>query len=262
MPRKDRSSQKTKRNPLTDQDLIQIRALLQKRREEIFRRVRRLQTDLREFAEPQVEFEEEAQEAELSEPVERLSEQEQEEVRELDAALDKVDREEYGRCETCRRPIARKRLFALPWTRHCAAHARGREAGKKGAPQEGAGLKIFPAEYQGYTPAELREAIVEEIQDDSRVDSRELAIQVQNGRIFLRGYLPNGEQHQILLQILTDVMGLQNIDDRVSLDHTLWEREKNERPTAGREFTGNIVDSVKEGTPYSPPDRPIPEENE
>jgi DnaK suppressor protein len=247
---------------LTDQDLIRIRALLQRRREEIFRRVQRLQTDLREFAEPQVEFEEEAQEAELSEPVERLSEQEQEEVRESDAALDKIDRGEYGLCEICRRPIARKRLFALPWTRYCAADARVREAGKEGARQEGAGLKTLPPEYQGYTAAELRGAIIEEIQDDSRVDSRELAIQVQNGRVFLRGYLPNAEQHQILLQILTDVMGLQNIDDRVFLDYTLWEREKNGPLTAGREFTGNIVDSIKEGTPYSPPARPIPEENE
>ena len=81
---------------------------------------------------------------------------------------------------------------------------------------------------------------------DGRVDSRELAIQVQNGHVFLRGYLPNAERHQILLRILTDVMGPQNIDDRVSLGHTLWGREKNERPRAVRKFTGNIVDSVKE----------------
>lgn len=49
------------------------------------------------------------------------------EMDEVQAALDRLEDGTYGRCEACGRPIARDRLDALPATRYCAEHDRGRE---------------------------------------------------------------------------------------------------------------------------------------
>ena len=41
---------------------------------------------------------------------------------EIDAALERLARGEYGRCEACHGPIAEERLDAVPATRYCVAH--------------------------------------------------------------------------------------------------------------------------------------------
>ncbi|HWB89505.1 MAG TPA: TraR/DksA C4-type zinc finger protein [Acidimicrobiia bacterium] len=43
---------------------------------------------------------------------------------EIDAALERLDRGEYGTCQVCGRPIDDERLEALPATRFCRDHAR------------------------------------------------------------------------------------------------------------------------------------------
>jgi RNA polymerase-binding protein DksA len=45
-------------------------------------------------------------------------------LREIDAALERIDAGTYGVCETCGEPIEPERLEHLPWTRQCAADAR------------------------------------------------------------------------------------------------------------------------------------------
>ena len=37
----------------------------------------------------------------------------------IDDAMRKMDEGRYGVCETCEKPIAQKRLTAVPYTRHC-----------------------------------------------------------------------------------------------------------------------------------------------
>jgi len=37
----------------------------------------------------------------------------------IDAALDRLDDGEYGKCVNCGDPIQEKRLEAVPWARHC-----------------------------------------------------------------------------------------------------------------------------------------------
>ncbi len=37
----------------------------------------------------------------------------------IDAALDRIDDGEYGKCVNCGEPIQEKRLEAVPWARHC-----------------------------------------------------------------------------------------------------------------------------------------------
>lgn len=51
--------------------------------------------------------------------------QNQEQVlEEIADALERIKHGTYGQCEECRKPIHKKRLQALPYTRHCVACAR------------------------------------------------------------------------------------------------------------------------------------------
>jgi RNA polymerase-binding transcription factor DksA len=45
-------------------------------------------------------------------------------LEEIRAALDRIDRGSYGKCEECQGNIPKARLQALPYTRHCVACAR------------------------------------------------------------------------------------------------------------------------------------------
>ncbi|MGH9214026.1 MAG: TraR/DksA family transcriptional regulator [Acidimicrobiales bacterium] len=44
-------------------------------------------------------------------------------LKEIERALDKIDRGTYGVCEQCGEPIAEPRLEAMPTTRFCIHHA-------------------------------------------------------------------------------------------------------------------------------------------
>lgn len=48
-----------------------------------------------------------------------LSNAEREELLQIDAALKRVARGEYGFCRSCQKEIGKKRLAALPWTALC-----------------------------------------------------------------------------------------------------------------------------------------------
>lgn len=49
------------------------------------------------------------------------------EMDEVQAALDRLEDGSYGKCEICDRPIGDERLDALPATRYCIDHQRDRE---------------------------------------------------------------------------------------------------------------------------------------
>ena len=40
-------------------------------------------------------------------------------LRAIEEALSRINHRSYGVCESCNRPIAKVRLEAVPWTRHC-----------------------------------------------------------------------------------------------------------------------------------------------
>jgi len=46
----------------------------------------------------------------------------------VNAALDRIDRREYGTCAGCGRPIAAARLAAVPWADRCTACEREHES--------------------------------------------------------------------------------------------------------------------------------------
>ena len=57
-----------------------------------------------------------------------LIENEQETLEQVLQALGRIDAGTFGRCQECGEPIAKSRLQALPYTRHCIGCARAMES--------------------------------------------------------------------------------------------------------------------------------------
>jgi len=59
-----------------------------------------------------------------------LIENETETLKEIDAALERLENGAYGICEATHKPIGKKRLMAKPWARFTVEHKRSMEANK------------------------------------------------------------------------------------------------------------------------------------
>ena len=59
-----------------------------------------------------------------------LIENEQATLEQVQSALNRIDAGTFGRCEECHEPIAKPRLQALPYTKHCIQCARKLENGE------------------------------------------------------------------------------------------------------------------------------------
>jgi RNA polymerase-binding transcription factor DksA len=104
---------------MTEKNLEQLKAKLLQQRREIFRRLHSLEDDWQTLSEHDIEFEEEAQKAELTELFNQLDLQEQRQIEEIDLALSKMAAATYGICEACKKTIPLDRLQAVPATRYC-----------------------------------------------------------------------------------------------------------------------------------------------
>ena len=100
-----------------------IREQLIKKRDEILELHRIAEETQRTLAEPDIEREETAQKESISDVIARLDSQEKEEIEAIDHALSMIEKGQYGFCEVCGKPIAKKRLDAIPWTTFCSRHA-------------------------------------------------------------------------------------------------------------------------------------------
>jgi DnaK suppressor protein len=65
------------------------------------------------------DWEENAIEMENDEAWAAVGQVTKDEIREIRLALKRIERGDYGKCETCGKPIAQERLDALPWTAYC-----------------------------------------------------------------------------------------------------------------------------------------------
>lgn len=54
-------------------------------------------------------------------PLGQMSEADVSELREIHAALERIERGIFGRCDGCQAPVEEHRLEELPWERHCAS---------------------------------------------------------------------------------------------------------------------------------------------
>lgn len=260
---------------MSEDDLTRLRGALLKRRREVFQSVRQMEAGWQSLSERDVELEEEAQKADMTGLYDRLDARARDVIETIDLALCRMAAGSYGICEECEGLIPLKRLEAMPEARMCVGCVRKYEKKQK-RPRSSRELMpcaALPDEYRGLSDEELAAVAREHLRDDGRVDLDELEIWCRNGIVYLEGRLPGEAEHQIILQILTDVMGLTSVVDLLGSDEVAWQREDR---TPGKtaeglpqveglvsessDYTRDVFESMEEGIPYSPPDGPIQEE--
>jgi DnaK suppressor protein len=249
--------------------LEQIYRLLARRRDEIFKAHLRAEDDRRSLMEPEVEFEETAQNGSIADTIAQLDERDRQEVEAIDRALEKMKLGKYGRCEVCGKPIAVKRLVALPWTSFCALHAKQQTEPLVLAAQTNSPL---PSEYEGLSGKALGGIIADELREDGDVDLDELKIAVRAGQLHLEGFLPTEAQRRRLLEIVQDHLEFTSVVDEVIVNRAPWEREDR---TPGTKEIEDFLEEVeaeetevgqgpiaprKSGSPLNPPETLVPEE--
>lgn len=104
---------------MDEQDLKRLQNLLLQKRREIYDRLQGLESGWDALIERDIEWEEEAQKADLTGLFSQLDALEQQEIEAIDLALTKMATASYGACEQCRKQITLQRLESLPATRFC-----------------------------------------------------------------------------------------------------------------------------------------------
>ncbi|MBI2090260.1 MAG: TraR/DksA C4-type zinc finger protein [Deltaproteobacteria bacterium] len=249
--------------------LEELARALQKQRKVCLHEFKEAETGLRLIAEDrESELEESAQSHRTARFLSRRDDRTIREVEEIDAALERIEAGNYGKCQGCAQSIPIARLRFLPATRYCVECAGKREKGAPATRAEISHTVELPGDLGLLSDGELETQIHENVKADGRVDTEELRIVCRQGVVYLYGAVPSEKEHQILVEILTDVLGLKEVVDRIGLDEILWQREERSKreetaktlPWEEPVGTEDIVETAEEGKEFSPPDRPIPEE--
>ena len=256
---------------MSERDKMHLREMLLSQRQEIFEQYRLFESDLQKLGERDIEMEEEAQKSEELILLDKLVEREKEVLEEIDLALLRMAAGNYGICENCHKPISLERLEALPATRLCRICARKYGGKQKMLPRawEAITRAELPDEYKNLGNKELQMVILESIRNDGRIDLNELEIYCRNGVVYLEGAVLNENEHQILIRLLTDVMGFASIIDHLKIRELIWEREGH-APAREIDYLGaeeysaydvdkisdDVIESEEKEIPYYFPDRP------
>ena len=239
--------------PISEQDLYRLRGLLSQKRKEIVERSKRLHVGMKELSEPRPELEEEAQDKQTFKAYDLLDRRADAQMREIDHALSKMDEGTYGTCEICGELIPMERLCAIPWVRLCVDDAETIERQQRGlapfAEEEEVASEDESFDYEGMSDEQLEAEIHDHIQKDGRIDQEDLVVTVRKGLVTLKGTLPDEEEHRILLQILTDVMGLDRIKDRIAVHKAVVGDDEATSAEEG-ELSEDFLESIDEDQPY------------
>ncbi|HET9106051.1 MAG TPA: TraR/DksA C4-type zinc finger protein [Steroidobacteraceae bacterium] len=107
-------------------DIQAVRARLLKRREELQVRASKASADLRHESDPlSADFAEQVTQRESDDVLGAISESAQQELRLLQAALQRLEEGRYTTCSACGEPIEVERLQAVPYTDRCRLCAEG-----------------------------------------------------------------------------------------------------------------------------------------
>jgi DnaK suppressor protein len=248
-----------------------FRRVLTQQRRVLFQEASTVEADLHYIAEDrESELEEAAQEERTARLLARLDDRAKAELQDIDRALFRIEMKKYGQCEGCGKRIPRGRLAALPATPYCRDCA---ERVEKGEPidleaAEPPRSGPVPADYSLLTGRELEEAIRERVREDGRVDTQELRIVCRRGVVYLDGSVPSEGERQIVAHTITDLMGLNEIVDRLQVKEILWERDDRHKEPRTSEHTPweeaygteDVNESHDEGLDFVPPSEPGPDE--
>ncbi len=206
---------------LSDQEIIELRGRLLQRRNEIMGLRESIRTSWDELQEPEQEFEESASMRTMAGGLEQIDDRTVEELRNIDAALEKVERGRYGRCEVCERAIGRKRLSAIPWARRCVECAELGERISQDEPEPGdeeADRMPLPA-----NDAEWVERIWDALDAEESLQTEGLEITSVEGVVQLSGFVPDRRHHQLILEILEENLGILDIIDNIEVEIDRWD---------------------------------------
>jgi len=250
----------------------EFRQLLLQQRRALFSEVSNVESTLQEIAtDREPELEEGAQAERAARLLDRLDARGKAELEQIDQALARIEAGQYGACVSCGEAIALGRLQALPAALYCRDCAEAIERGARitahetGEPARSAPV---PEDYNLLSGRELEDAIRDHLRDDGRVDMEELRLVCRHSVVYLSGSVPSERERQIVLQTITDVMGLKEVDDHLQVEEILWEREDRSKEEAAPETrpwedqvgTEDITETHEDGVDFVPPARPVPEE--
>jgi DnaK suppressor protein len=254
--------------------LRQLSDQLQKQRRALIKEAAENDRALRSISETrEAELEEEAQQERDSRVLEQLDKQQERRLRDIDDALARIEAGIYGYCVNCRKPIGEERLRSTPTTtvcRECSERAE-MQLGEPQQGEEGPEAGRLPPDLEHLDDEELAEHLSELVREDGQVEMNELQIRAHSGVVYLDGAVPSEPERNVLLNILTDVAGIQEIVDNLDVQRLAWERNSRSRnePALDRE-PGKIPDqepyggtedinlTKEEGVTYEPPENPPP----
>jgi len=264
---------------LTATEREELTAALHRQRQRIFENVAAAERELELVAaERESEIEERAQAERRARVAARLDDRGKREIDEIDAALRRLAEGRYGTCVRCETPIPIARLRALPAALHCIGCARG-PAARAGGVEAEHRAEPLPGDLALLTDRELEQALREQVRADQRIDAQELRIVCRHGTVHLSGVLPSEREHQEVLKLVTDVDGIRDVDDRVTVNELLWTHDDRTPRAAAPEVlaeitpvvaqryelvrsrrTEDLAESIEEDVEYSPPDEPMADE--
>ena len=202
--------------------------LLRKQRKEYLYEFRKAEADLDSISEErESELEEHAQEEQSARLLTRMDDRTLHAVQEIDAALQRLLKGTYGSCQACGgthtdRPPSDSAGDPVLYRLRSAARERDPDLARRAETPSTASV---PGDLSLLDDSELAEVIRQHLKEDGRIDTEELRIVCRKGVVHLSGALPSEAEHQIVLQIVTDVLGLKEVVDRIQVEELLWERE-------------------------------------
>jgi DnaK suppressor protein len=263
---------------MSGEKFLHFRDLLLETRRDILDRVKNMESRRQEINEPAIEIEEQAQKTTMTQPYDRLDENGKQTIEQIDLALNKVLIGEYGICEHCGDDILLQRLEAVPWTRLCIDCAREFERKHQVLPPPAEAVENteLPDEYQGLSNNQILSIIHDQIEKNGKIDTEELDISIRGGILFLEGTVPGEPEHQVLMELLADVLGFTSIVDHLTVNEVLFERDDRAPGIKGppaettledrlfydeEDFTEDLSEAGDE-IAYLPPEEPLPHEEE
>jgi hypothetical protein len=127
----------------------------------------------------------------------------------------------------------------------------------------------LPFDLQGLSYEELGQVIADQIGQEDQLDSDQLTVTVEDGRVRVEGFVPGEYQHQLLIQLIEDRLGIFDYEDLTRQNDRLdprgetlpppEEQQEKEAMMEGEAPRTDTWQSTKDGRPLNPPDRFKPE---
>jgi DnaK suppressor protein len=256
--------------------LRSLRELLQRERRELVETAGTNQATSGSISEARIEeFEEKSQRERDAVALESLAAVERARLNAIDAALERMDAGKFDRCAICGSVIEEDRLIADPAAAVCINCAceqarpdpRPSEESEFTAPEAGR----LPPDLALLDDHDLQEHLLDLLRQDQRIDAQEVQLAARNGVIYLEGALASEPEHQMLLNILTDIAGVQEIVDHLEIQQLAWEHPERSTaaPAGENQPTAILIKSLmavrktspsltKKDVAYDPPDNPPP----